>query len=67
MFTVEWLTDGVRVHGQAMFGNTVEDVIRQAKGEARRLGRGGEWPDTIRITGADSKAPLISKLERFAA
>ena len=67
MFTVEWLKDGVRVHGEAMFGNRTEDVLREAKREARRILPHGDGPDTIRINVPNAKTPLVAKLERFAA
>lgn len=67
MFTVEWLRDGIRVHGQAMFGNTADDILRQARREACRLAHHGNCPDTIRITEPDAEIPLVTKVERIAA
>ncbi|MBV9571342.1 MAG: hypothetical protein JO056_08885 [Alphaproteobacteria bacterium] len=67
MFRVEWLRNGVRVDGQAMFGDTAKEVLHQARREAWRLAHQGNCPDTIRITEADAEAPLVARIERFAA
>ena len=66
MFTVEWLRNGARVYGQAMYGDNTDDVLRQARREAWRLDHAGNCPDTIRITAPDATDPLVAKIERFA-